>query len=109
MAELFRIQINAQLLATHKPTARQERAAEIEPSTQLVTQFRANVILFFENGEVLVCRETFFRQFTSLSYQISGCSETTTVCPRSTKKFTESRSEMSVHSRIELEFENVDF
>ena len=31
-----------------------------QTSLQLVTQLRATVILCFENGKVLVCRETFF-------------------------------------------------
>ena len=31
------------------------------------------------------------------------------VYPRSTKEFTRTRSEMSVHSRIEMEFGNVGF
>ena len=51
--ELFRIQ----LLDFQRQT-----------SPQLLTQFRRRVILFFENGEVVVCEEIFFRQFTSLTY-----------------------------------------
>ena len=80
VTELFRIRICAKLLATKKPTA----------------GYLYHEKLSFENGKVFVCGETVIKQFSSLTYQTSGCSETIKTCKKNITSTTNRRAKQII-------------